>query len=271
MSEFNEKKSYPRISIVTISFNQAEFIEETISSILNQKYPDLEYIIIDGGSNDNTIDIIKKYDKSITYWVSEKDSGPAEALKKGLDRATGEILFYLNSDDLILPDSLEKVASFFSNNPHIDVLIGNGYMIDENSKIIKPIYSNKWNLNRYLNGYVSIVQQSTFFRKHAYDKTQGVNIINKTCWDGEMWVDMDCAKAKFMNFNVSIGLFRIHQKSITGSQKLNDKYLIDQDRIKKRFKLENKYFSLLKSIIIDFNIWALRLKSKIITKNNFDL
>ena len=98
---------FPRISIVTASYNQGKFIEETIRSVLDQDYPNLEYIIIDGGSKDESVDVIRRYEKQLAYWVSEKDKGAADAIAKGFARATGEIFAYLNSDDLYLAGSLQ--------------------------------------------------------------------------------------------------------------------------------------------------------------------
>src|SRR3990172_6693239 len=106
--------NYPKISIVTPSFNQDQYLEETILSVINQNYPDLEYIIIDGGSTDNSIDIIKKYEKHLTFWVSEKDKGQCDAINKGLKKCTGDIFNWLNSDDHYFPGTLQKVAESFS-------------------------------------------------------------------------------------------------------------------------------------------------------------
>lgn len=105
--------SLPRISVVTPSYNQGQFLEETLQSVTEQGYPNLEYIVIDGGSQDNSLDVIKRYTDAITYWVSEKDSGQAEAINKGLRRATGEIVTWINSDDLLLPHALERAADHF--------------------------------------------------------------------------------------------------------------------------------------------------------------
>lgn len=112
---FVEDSKLPRISVVTPSYNQGDFIEETIRSVLLQGYPDLEYIIIDGGSTDNTIEIIKKYEPWITYWMSEPDRGQTHALNKGLEKSTGEVWSYLNSDDLLLPNSLKRIGELFQN------------------------------------------------------------------------------------------------------------------------------------------------------------
>src|SRR3954469_25975702 len=103
----------PKISIVTPSFNQEQFLEETILSVLNQHYPNLEYIIIDGGSKDNSVDIIKKYADRLTFWISEPDKGQSDGINKGLCRCTGEIVTWLNSDDCYLEGTLHKVANYF--------------------------------------------------------------------------------------------------------------------------------------------------------------
>src|ERR1051325_4216859 len=109
-------KQLPLITIITPSYNQGQFIEETILSIINQDYPRLEFIIIDGGSTDNTVDIIKKYADRITYWVSEKDKGQSNAINKGLHKATGDIINWINSDDQLMPGALTAVAKHFLAN-----------------------------------------------------------------------------------------------------------------------------------------------------------
>ena len=109
----------PKITIVTPSFNQGQFIEETIRSVLDQNYPNLEYLIIDGGSTDQTIEVIRKYERQLSYWVSEKDRGQVHAINKGLARATGEIFGFLNSDDLYVPGTFEVVGEYFEKHPEL--------------------------------------------------------------------------------------------------------------------------------------------------------
>jgi len=121
----------PRISIVTPSFNQAQYIEQTIESVLDQGYPNLEYIIIDGGSTDGSADVIRKYDKHLTYWVSEKDNGQTHAINKGMARATGAVRAYINSDDYYLPGALEAVGQHFVSNPDTDLLHGRCRVVND--------------------------------------------------------------------------------------------------------------------------------------------
>ncbi len=115
---------WPKISIITPSFNQGQFIEETIRSVLLQNYPNLEYIVIDGGSSDNTIEIIRNYESHLAYWISEKDRGQSEAINKGFKKSSGEIVAWLNSDDVYLPGTFNEVVNFFNNNPDISVVYG---------------------------------------------------------------------------------------------------------------------------------------------------
>ena len=121
-------KKYPKITVVTPSFNQGEFLERTILSIINQDYPNLEYIVCDGGSTDQSVSIIKKYEKYITWWCSEKDKGQTDAINKGFKRATGDVVGWINSDDVLLPGALWTVADFYANHPDTD--FANGFTIE---------------------------------------------------------------------------------------------------------------------------------------------
>jgi len=125
-----------KISIITPSYNQGQFLEETIISVLNQDYPNLEYIIIDGGSTDKSVEIIKKYEKYLTYWVSEKDRGQTHAINKGFIKSSGSILNWLNSDDLLVPGAINSVSKAFSKHSEADFCFGDFSIIDTQSNTI---------------------------------------------------------------------------------------------------------------------------------------
>lgn len=133
------KSDIPRISIITPSYNQGQFIEDTINSVLEQNYPNLEYLIIDGGSSDNSLEIIKKYEKYLSFWISEKDQGQSHALNKGLKHVTGEIFGFLNSDDVYTPGTLELVAKYFAEHPDAWVVCGGTREIDKNGNLIREM------------------------------------------------------------------------------------------------------------------------------------
>jgi glycosyltransferase involved in cell wall biosynthesis len=137
---------WPKISIITPSFNQGAFIEETIQSVLSQEYPNLEYMIVDGGSTDDTLDILHKYQDQLT-WISEPDRGQVDAINKGLKLASGEVLAYLNSDDLYLPGALRKVGAYFAEHPQAEWLTGYCRNVDGEGQPIRGLiraYKNFW-------------------------------------------------------------------------------------------------------------------------------
>ena len=167
-------KMWPRISIVTPSLNQGDFIEETIRSVLDQAYPNLDYIVVDGGSTDDTLSVLDKYSGQIS-WVSEVDRGQTDAINKGLKLATGEVLAYLNADDLLLPNSLWDVADIFTNHPEAKWITGRCKIVDENNiDVRRAIYHYKNFLLRFssyrlllVTNYIS--QPTTFWRRELME------------------------------------------------------------------------------------------------------
>lgn len=229
----NKYMNYPKISIVTPSFNQAVFIERTILSVINQKYPNLEYIIIDGGSTDGSIEIIKKYEKYLTYWVSEKDKGQSDALNKGFSKASGEIFAYLNSDDIYLPNTLSIIAQKFQENEIIDIIYGHAILIDADENKIGLCVALPYKLKEHLNGVFSIPQQSSFWRKKVYEKVGGFNLENHSCMDAEFFALASVYDFRFKDINQILAGFRIHASSKTGNKNapLKSIYKIDQEKI----------------------------------------
>lgn len=162
--------SLPKISVITPSYNQGQFLEKTIRSVLNQNYPNLEYIIIDGGSTDNSVEVIKKYEKDIAYWVSEKDEGQSHALNKGLKLSTGEIIGWINSDDIYIDDCLFQVTNYFDLHPSIDIVFSDYYYIDENGKVLRRRKEIPFNYQVYLwTGNCYHANCAGFFRRKVFD------------------------------------------------------------------------------------------------------
>ncbi len=223
-----------KISVVTISFNQAQFIEQAIRSVLSQDYPDVEYIIVDAGSTDGSRDIIQKYRDRLATIIFEPDDGPADGLNKGFLKATGDIFYYLNADDLLLPGALQIVANRFANLPHLDVIYGNGLVLDRQGQVVKQIFCSKWNLRSYMFGTVSVVQQATFFRSAAYKKAGGFNTNNRTCWDYELLADLAVSDCSIKQVPEFFGAIRIYDESITGSGRFQQAIFKDLARIRQR-------------------------------------
>ena len=176
-----------KISIITPSFNQGNYLEQTIDAVLSQKYPDLEYFVIDGGSTDNSVEIIKKYEKHLTYWVSEKDNGQSHAINKGLKMATGEIVNWINSDDWYNPNTLQKVADYFEDE---NVLVVSGrsdvWKLGK-FKVCNPGVDVYPNLEKTI-GWARIDQPETFFRKSAIEKMGFLNENLHYVMDREWWI-----------------------------------------------------------------------------------
>ena len=229
--------SNPKISIITPSYNQGQYIEETILSIINQNYPYVEHIIIDGGSTDNTVDVLKKYNEKLTYWVSEKDNGQSEALNKGLRKATGEIIYWLNSDDILLPDALNKVVQYFDNNKDIDFL--NGYMlvIDKKSNILFSYFVLKQKRFYAERGIYYIAQPSMFFKRKIFDTIGFLKEDYHAQMDKELLIRIFENNFKIGEMKKFLAAFRYHEASksiISGS-------IWNEDTLKLRKKYPKSY------------------------------
>jgi glycosyltransferase involved in cell wall biosynthesis len=177
----------PKISVVTCSYNQARFLEETIRSVLDQNYSNLEYIIIDGGSTDGSVDIIRRYSDRLSYWISESDAGQTDALIKGFNRATGDISCWLCSDDLHESSTLYEVADFFEQRPEAKVVYGDSTLIDADSRIIASKREHAFNRFIWMYDHNYIPQPSTFWRHELYLQVGGLDRAFNLAMDGDLW------------------------------------------------------------------------------------
>jgi len=199
----------PLISIVTPSYNQGNYLEETIQSILNQNYPDLEYIVMDGGSTDGSVDIIRKYEKRISHWRSGRDAGQSDALRHGFEMATGEILAWINSDDLLEPGALAAVGRFFAAHPEVELLYGNMNFIDAGGKRIFTAYPLlDLRILVYENRFIP--QQAMFWRRELYERVGGVNPELRFAMDFELTVRFLRAGARVAKIHKPLANFRSH-------------------------------------------------------------
>lgn len=221
------------MSIVTPSYNQAQFLEETILSVLSQDYPNLEYIIIDGGSADGSVDIIRKYEDRLAYWVSEADEGQSDAINKGWRRASGEILAWLNSDDTYVPGAVRAVVQYFKSHPQVDMVYGYLNWIDESGEVTwttEP--STTFDLNRLIYSTFFVPQPTVFFRKHVVDKIGMLDTSLHYCMDCDLWHRIG------MNFTVRgipalMANFRTHSASKTHAVSLE--FVMDRYRVAQRY------------------------------------
>lgn len=173
----------PLVSIVTPSYNQARFIEQTILTVISQDYPKLEYIVVDGGSTDGTLEILQKYASYVT-WISEPDRGQPDARNKGFKMAHGEILGSISSDDLYAPGAIGEAVKFLLDNPECDVVYGGFDVIDENGQVLKTIMPREFDLQRLIQYEAGkIILQATFFRKRVIDSVGPLDISLHYCFD----------------------------------------------------------------------------------------
>jgi glycosyltransferase involved in cell wall biosynthesis len=207
----------PKITIITPSFNQGNFIDQTIRSILGQSYPNLEYIVMDGGSTDRTLEILRQYDKQL-IWNSEKDRGQSHALNKGLALATGEIIGFINSDDYLEPGALLKVGDFFATHTEADWLAGKCRTVDERGYEIRKIVTLYKNFLMMFKSYRILLilnyisQPATFWRKNIINEIGSFDESVHYTMDYEYWLRIG-SRYKLYTHNDYLACFRVHSTS----------------------------------------------------------
>lgn len=226
--------AWPSISIIVPSFNQGRFLERTLASIINQRYPNLELIVMDGGSTDESVSILERLSSNISYWVSEPDDGQSHAINKGMANANGEILAYLNSDDLYTPRApLFHVAEVYRSlgAKTRAVIYSHAYMIDENDRIYDLAVAGDYDPEKYLRGSFLVPQQSSFWTREVFHAVGGFNTANRTCMDGEFYLDAHTHGSTFVCVDAVWSAFRIHRQSISGSGRLDAEHAYQRNEL----------------------------------------
>lgn len=179
--------SYPKISVITPSYNQGVFLERTLQSVIDQNYPATEHIVVDGGSTDESVSILRDFECHLHYWVSEPDRGQTHAVNKGLALATGEIVGWLNSDDVYYPGAFAHVVDEFQNNPNINFIYGMADHIDADDQVLEPYYTEEWSYKR-LQQLCFICQPAVFFRRSVLSQYGLLDEDLNYCMDYEFWL-----------------------------------------------------------------------------------
>ena len=205
--------SPPAVSVVTPSYNQATYLESTILSVLQQDYPGVEYIVIDGGSTDGSVDIIRKYAPRLAYWVSGPDAGQAAAINTGFARAQGQILAWINSDDTYLPGAIRLQAEALQQNPQVGLVYGDAEFVDADGHPLGPYHARAFNRRRFLH-VSSIPQPTAFFRRSLYVKSGGLDTRMHYALDYEFFLRL-MWQAPFMYTRRAVATYRIHSGSKT--------------------------------------------------------
>jgi glycosyltransferase involved in cell wall biosynthesis len=220
----------PRVTAVTLSFNQRAFLERAMCSVLEQDFP-VEYIVVDPGSTDGSRDVIEQYRARLAHVLLEPDEGPADGLNKAFQLASGDVFVCVNADDALLPGAVRDAVTALNCCPDAAAVYGDGYIIDAEGRAMRRCRSTDFDPRRFVFGGVTVMQQSTFFRRQAFFSVGGFNISNKTCWDGELLVDLALAGHQLRHASGLWAVFGIHADSISGSGRLLTEYEGDRLRL----------------------------------------
>lgn len=207
--------SLPKFSIVTPSFNQARWLQQALSSVVEQGYPRVELIVMDGGSTDGSREILERYSGRIAYWQSAPDGGQTAALNAGVARVTGEITGWINSDDYYLPNALAAAARRFAQPDRPDVVFGYSINVDENGKVLRENRHDEFSVEALLKGGLDLRQQAMFWRSELNDKVFPLDETLRFCMDLQLVIRLVTAGARFSRVAEYLGAFRIHGEAKT--------------------------------------------------------
>ncbi|MES2796184.1 MAG: glycosyltransferase family 2 protein [Bacteroidota bacterium] len=228
-----EAEKIPKISVITASFNQGQFLERTILSVINQNYSNTEFIIIDGGSTDNTLEIIEKYKNYITYWVSEKDNGQSDAINKGFKIATGDLLCFQNSDDLFCLNSFKLLSAFYKINPNFDIYFGDLLFVDANDDTLEILKTSNFDIRSQILEGMQVFNQSMYFKKSLGEEHGYLDESLRFVLDYENILRWAQNGAKLAKIRHLMGAFRIHEDAKTNN--LQDVRRTEHEAVKARY------------------------------------
>jgi glycosyltransferase involved in cell wall biosynthesis len=209
----------PLISVVTCSFQQGRYLEQALRSVLDQGYPRLEYIVIDGGSTDDSVNIIKRHQSALAYWISQPDRGQADALIKGFARASGDICGWLCSDDLLLPGALHAVGAYFSANPEACAVYGDALWIDAEGRLLRPKKEMGFNRFVLLHDHNYIPQPSMFWRRSLYEAVAGLDPQFDLAMDADLW-ERFSARTRIAHMSRYLSCMRFYPQQKTRSRRV---------------------------------------------------
>lgn len=229
----------PFLSIVTISFNQREFLQECVDSVLSQKADDVEYIVVDPGSTDGSRELLESCRGRIDHLVLEKDKGPADGLNNGFARATGRIGYFINSDDFLLPGAIDRMRAIWDRHPEADAVAGAAWMIDGKGEPMREVLPTRVTVDGLMTGETLVVQHGLSFRMDRFREVGGFNATNRTIWDYELMCDFAARGWRFQRTWERYGVFRLHDLSLSGGghgAAHDARYWADVNRIYDKFK-----------------------------------
>jgi len=231
----SRRRTLPRFTIVTPSFNQAAFLESTMTSVLGQPSVAVEYIVQDGGSTDGSVDVIRRHADRLHHWESVPDAGQADAVRRGFAHMTvqpDDVMMYLNSDDMLVPGSLAYVAKYFAAHPDVDVVYGHRILIDERNLEVGRWYTPRraWDDLRF---HDLVPQETLFWRRRIYDRVGGIDPSFQFALDWDLLLRFAAAGAKFARLPVFLGMFRLHGQQKSQAQ-LERTGIPEMDRLRRR-------------------------------------
>ncbi len=237
------------ICVITPSYNQGEFIERTIQSVLQQQIPNLDYIVVDGASTDSTLEVLKKYEGKIR-WISEKDKGQTDAVNKGIASTKGKIIGWLNSDDIYYSDTLQTVLDFFKTHPEIDVVYANANHIDKNDNVIEAYPTEPWDIER-LKEVCYLCQPAVFFRRSVIDRFEQLDTNLNYCMDYEYWLRLALNGATFAKIDKILAGSRLYDETKTLGARIKVHQEINAVLQKKLHNIPNRWLSNYAHVVVE--------------------